>query len=88
MSSAISEQPANGNGGAAMNQTKRGLRAAAIGACVAIGVSLIGAAASSAVAADPPVKQLSVDLADVTGPSTGVGQGILYGITQDGLAAE
>ena len=28
-------------------------------------------------------KQMSVNLASVTGPSTGVGQGILYGVTAD-----
>ncbi|WP_425956069.1 CBM35 domain-containing protein [Xylanimonas sp. McL0601] len=42
------------------------------------------AGATSAAADEPPTKDLTVDLSTVTGPATGVGQGILYGITEDG----
>jgi hypothetical protein len=54
------------------------LRILAVAVVAAVGVSLIGATSAQAA-----TKQLSVDLSTVTGPSIGVGQGILYGITAD-----
>ena len=68
-----------------MNSTRSGrLRWVIAGAAAAaVGLSMMGLATSSS-AATGPTKELSVDLATTTGPSTGVAQGILYGITQDG----
>ena len=55
---------------------------------MAAGLGVMGSAAASSADTIPgapaATKQLTVDLSTVTGPSTGVGQGILYGITQDG----
>ena len=61
---------------------------AALGAVAAATALLVSAA--KPVAAEPSadattVKQLSVDLSARTKPSKGVGLGILYGVTQDGL---
>jgi hypothetical protein len=70
-----------------IKQRTRNIRAIALGVSVVVGLSLTSTAiASAATAADAPApaKALSVDLSTVTGPVTGVGQGILYGITQDG----
>lgn len=69
-----------------MNLERRSIqRVAAIGAAAVLGligstVATAGAVADTAAAST----SLTVDLSTVTGPSTGVGQGILYGITQDG----
>jgi len=59
------------------------LRWAAAATAAILGISLMGSAASSS-AEVAPTKDLSVDLATVTGPSTGVAQGILYGLSEDG----
>ena len=49
-------------------------------------MTLAAVTASGPAAADVgATKLMNVNLASVTGPSTGVGQGILYGITADGL---
>lgn len=68
-----------------MSATRSGrLRwAIASAAAAAVGLSMMGFATSSS-AATGPTKELSVDLATTTGPSIGVAQGLLYGITQDG----
>jgi len=66
---------------------KRNLGALTLGLCLAVGVSVTSSAiatASTDSTAPAAAKALTVDLSKVTGPSTGVGQGILYGITQDG----
>jgi hypothetical protein len=68
---------------------KPNARILAIGIAVAVGLSVLGSAAASSADTTPSAsasaaKQLTVDLSTVTGPSTGVGQGILYGINQDG----
>jgi len=57
-------------------------RLAAAGLALALGASIVGT--TSAAADEPSAKALDVDLSTVTGPATGVGQGILYGITEDG----
>jgi hypothetical protein len=65
-----------------------GRRSNRIGGVAATGLALTVAAgitgATAATADEPPTKELAVDLSTVTGPATGVGQGILYGITEDG----
>src|SRR4051812_39363733 len=64
-------------------RTKPGFRRLALAAASALALTLplllvpsVGRAASS--------ESLSVDLSSTRGPSTGVGEGFLYGITQDG----
>ena len=58
----------------------RGLPAAA-GIVMTVALALLGlASAPSAQAAE----SLTVNLASVTGPATGVGEGFLYGVSQDG----
>lgn len=56
-----------------------------LAATAALLVSVQQPAAADPNAGSAGVKQLSVDLSAKTKPSTGVGLGILYGITQDGL---
>ncbi|GAA5180500.1 RICIN domain-containing protein [Rugosimonospora acidiphila] len=51
---------------------------------LALAAPLLAAAQSSAAASPTDVKSLSVNLASTTGPATGVGEGILYGVSQDG----
>src|SRR5579863_3782714 len=46
---------------------------------VALGATLLGGAESASAA-----ESLSVNLASITGPATGVGEGFLYGVSQDG----
>ncbi|HZR51975.1 MAG TPA: RICIN domain-containing protein [Streptosporangiaceae bacterium] len=60
-------------------RTRRGRLAAAASVVLALAVPL-GAPAQGAAAAE----SLSVNLASVTGPATGVGEGFLYGVSQDG----
>jgi hypothetical protein len=55
------------------------LRLTAAGMLVALAVPLLARAQSAAAA-----ESLSVNLASVTGPATGVGEGFLYGVSQDG----
>jgi Ricin-type beta-trefoil lectin domain-like len=63
-----------------MNKRTRPLRlAAAAGLVLALAVPLL-APAENAVAAE----SMNVNLAAVTGPATGVGEGFLYGVSQDG----
>ena len=60
-------------------RTRRGRRlAAAAGLALALAIPL--SPAGNAAAAE----SLSVNLASVTGPATGVGEGFLYGVSQDG----
>ena len=64
-----------------MARKRRGALAAAAAAAVAAALLLLGIpAAPRALAAE----SLSVNLAAVTGPSTAVGEGFLYGVSQDG----
>ncbi len=56
-----------------------GRLALATGAVLALVVPLLGPVQGAAAA-----ESLSVNLASVTGPATGVGEGFLYGISQDG----
>ena len=64
-----------------MVRKKRGVLTSAAAAAAALGLLLLGiTAAPRALAAEP----LSVNLASVTGPATGVGEGFLYGVSQDG----
>ena len=64
-----------------MTRMKHGRLAAGAALVVALALLLLGApAAPRALAAE----SLSVNLASVTGPATGVGEGFLYGISQDG----
>ncbi len=51
-------------------------------ASLAVGLGIMGLATASS-AATGATEELSVDLATTTGPSIGVAQGLLYGITQD-----
>jgi len=72
-----------------INRSTRYLRAVTLGVSIAVGLSMASTTMASAqtrsdVDAPAATKALSVDLAKATGPSTGVGQGILYGINQDG----
>jgi hypothetical protein len=63
-----------------MVRKKRGVLTA-VAAAAALGLLLLGiTAAPRALAAE----SLSVNLASVTGPATGVGEGFLYGVSQDG----
>ncbi|MEV6848619.1 CBM35 domain-containing protein [Actinoplanes sp. NPDC051411] len=61
---------------------RRATLAAAI--IVTLAVPLVAASGNPAAADDPAAKALSVNLAATTGPATGVGEGFLYGITEDG----
>ena len=61
-----------------------GRLALVVGAVAATAIGLVLNVGPATAASTPSVKQMSVNLASVTGPSTGVGQGILYGITADG----
>lgn len=62
----------------------RGGRLALVaGMVAAVVIGMVPTIGSATAATTPSVKQMSVNLASVTGPSTGVGQGILYGITAD-----
>jgi hypothetical protein len=54
-------------------------RAAAAGTVLALAIPLL-ASAQNAVAAE----SLNVNLGSVTGPATGIGEGFLYGVSQDG----
>jgi hypothetical protein len=64
-----------------MTRTKHRALAVAAALAVALALLLLGLpAAPRALAAE----SLSVNLATVTGPATGVGEGFLYGISQDG----
>jgi hypothetical protein len=64
-----------------MTRTKRGGLAVAVALAAVLALLLLGVqAAPRALAAE----SLSVNLASVTGPATGVGEGFLYGISQDG----
>jgi hypothetical protein len=64
-----------------MVRKKRGVLTSAAAAAAALGLLLLGiTVAPRALAAEP----LSVNLASVTGPATGVGEGFLYGVSQDG----
>lgn len=66
-----------------MNNTRSGrFRWITAGAAVSVGLSMMGLATPSS-AATTATKELSVDLATTTGPSIGVAQGLLYGITAD-----
>jgi hypothetical protein len=56
-------------------------RWATIAVTAIVGISVIGSAAATSAAT--ATKELSVDLATVTGPSIGVAQGLLYGISAD-----
>ena len=58
--------------------------ALAAGLILAATAPLLGPAVNAADAAPSDVKALSVNLASPTGPATGVGEGFLYGISQDG----
>jgi hypothetical protein len=60
-------------------RTRLGYLAAATGTVLALGVALL-VPAENAMAAE----SLSVNLAATTGPATGVGEGFLYGVSQDG----
>ncbi len=59
-------------------RTRHGRLAAAAGLVVALAVPLLARAESASAA-----QALSVNLASVTGPATGVGEGFLYGVSQD-----
>jgi hypothetical protein len=64
-----------------MVRKKRGVLTAAAAAAVALALLLLGiTAAPRALAAE----SLRVNRASVTGPATGVGEGFLYGVSQDG----
>jgi hypothetical protein len=51
---------------------------------LALTVPLLAVSGNPATAASADVKALDVDLATTTGPATGVGEGFLYGLTEDG----
>jgi hypothetical protein len=59
-------------------RTRQGRLAAAAGMVLALAMPLLVPAESASAA-----QALSVNLASVTGPSTGVGEGFLYGVSQD-----
>ena len=61
-----------------------GRRTGAAATILSLALPLVALSGSPASADPAPVKALDVDLAATTGPATGVGEGFLYGITQDG----
>ena len=63
---------------------KPGRFKAAAGTVAAVALGLL---ALPSVPSAQAAESLSVNLASVTGPATGVGEGFLYGISQDGTAA-
>ena len=60
-------------------RTMAGRLAVAVGTVLALVVPALAPAQGAAAA-----ESLSVNLASVTGPATGVGEGFLYGVSQDG----
>jgi Ricin-type beta-trefoil lectin domain-like len=60
-------------------RTRHGRLAAAAGMVLGLAMSLLIPAENASAA-----EALSVNLASVTGPATGVGEGFLYGVSQDG----
>ena len=60
-------------------RTRAGRFAVAAGTVLALAVPVLAPAQGAAAA-----ESLSVNLASVTGPATGVGEGVLYGVSQDG----
>ena len=62
-----------------MSTRTRWFRRAAAGTVLALAIPLL-ASAQNAVAAE----SLNVNLGSVTGPATGIGEGFLYGVSQDG----
>ena len=60
-------------------RTRVGRFAVAAGTVLALAVPALAPAQGAAAA-----ESLSVNLASVTGPATGVGEGFLYGVSQDG----
>jgi hypothetical protein len=60
-------------------RTRPGRLALVAGAVLALAVPVLAPAQGAAAA-----ESLSVNLASVTGPATGVGEGFLYGVSQDG----
>jgi hypothetical protein len=62
-----------------MSTRTRWFRRAAAGTALALAIPLL-ASAQTAVAAE----SLNVNLGSVTGPATGIGEGFLYGVSQDG----
>jgi hypothetical protein len=60
-------------------RTRAGRFAVAAGTVLALAVPVLAPAQGAAAA-----ESLSVNLASVTGPATGVGEGFLYGVSQDG----
>ena len=65
-------------------RSRIGRLAGAAGMILAVAVPLLAPAGNAAGAEPPGVKSLNVNLASTTGPATGVGEGFLYGISQDG----
>ncbi len=63
---------------------RTGRLAVAAGMVLAVFVPLMGLAGNAAGAEPSGVKALSVNLASTTGRATGVGEGFLYGMSQDG----
>jgi ricin-type beta-trefoil lectin protein len=61
-------------------RTRPGRVLPAVGAALALAIPLLAPAPGHAA----PTASLSVDLASTRGPSTGVGEGFLYGISSDG----
>jgi hypothetical protein len=61
-------------------KSRRGRLAFAVGAIVALAFPLLVPAAGQAAAGE----SMTVDLSSARGPSTGVGEGFLYGISEDG----
>ncbi len=58
--------------------------AVAVAVALAVVVPLLAPVGNAAAAETPGAESLNVNLASATGPATGVGEGFLYGISQDG----
>ena len=65
-----------------MTRTKH--RALAVAAVLAVALALLLLGLPAAPRTRSAAESLSVNLASVTGPATGVGEGFLYGVSQDG----
>jgi Carbohydrate binding module (family 35) len=65
-------------------RARAGCLTVSAGMLLALIAPLLGPAGNAAGADSPAVESLSVNLASTTGPATGVGEGFLYGISQDG----
>ncbi len=68
-----------------MRKRTRPLLATAVGMLLALAIPLLAPAGNATAAGNAAAAEsLSVNLASVTGPASGVGEGFLYGVSQDG----